>query len=75
MDRIRQSVGEPKMTLFIVIPRVGSLASICFDGFMAGLILITNIRKIMSFLTMMSYVKPSAKASRGYDEKYLLRYA
>jgi hypothetical protein len=44
MDRIRKSVGE-QMTLFIVISGVSSLALACFDGFLAGLILIANIRK------------------------------
>ena len=75
MDRIRKSVGEQQMTLFIVISRVSSLGLTCFDGFLAGIILITNIRKIMSCVTTGNYVKPSAAESGFYEEKYLLRYA
>jgi hypothetical protein len=33
------------MTLFIVISRVRNLGLTCFDGFLAGLILIANIQK------------------------------
>jgi hypothetical protein len=63
------------MTLFIVIRRVSSLALTCFDGFLAGLKLIMNIRKIISCVIIGNYVRPSAMASGGYDEKYPLRYA
>jgi len=75
MDMIRKSVREQQLTLFIVIRRVGSLALTCFDGFLGGLILITNIRKIISCVIIGNYVKPSAAASGFYDEEYLLRYA
>lgn len=75
MDGIRKSVGEQQMTLFIVISRVSSLGLTCFDGFLAGVILITNTRKIMSCVIIGNYVKPSGAACGFYEEKYLLRYA
>jgi hypothetical protein len=67
MDRIRKSVEEQQMTLFIVIRK-------CFDGFLASLVLITNIRKIMLCFIIISYVKPCAVTTGFYDEKYLLLY-
>ena len=36
MDRIRKSVRQLQMTLFIVIRRVSSVALTCFDRFLAG---------------------------------------
>lgn len=62
------------MTLFVVRGE-SAFALTCFDGFLAGLISITNIQKIMSCIIIENYVKLSALASGFYDEKYLLRYA
>ena len=75
MDGIVKSLARRHMTLFIIIRRVSSLGLTCFDGFPAGVILITNTPIIMSCVIIGNYVKPSAAASGFYDEKYLLRYA
>jgi hypothetical protein len=44
------------MTLFIIIRRVSSLGLTCFDGFLAGVILITNTPIIMSCVIIGNYV-------------------
>ena len=75
MDGIVKSLAKRHMTLFIIIRRVSSLGLTCFDGFLAGVILITNTPIIMSCVIIGNYVKPSGAASGFYDEKYLLRYA
>ncbi|MDQ6864926.1 MAG: hypothetical protein M3044_14020 [Thermoproteota archaeon] len=75
MDRIRKSVGEQQMTLFIVISMVSSLALACFDGFLTGLILIANMRK-NHIVRHNRKLRKAIHSSKGfYEEKYLLRYA
>jgi hypothetical protein len=74
MDGIVKSLARRHMTLFIIIRRVSSLGLTCFDGFLAGVILITNTPIIMSCVIIGNYVKPSAAAS-GFMMKNILRYA